>query len=118
MRLRCGSCKKQQLATSRHVGKPKYDKSRRNRALPPGILTMVDIVKALSQTWRTLKLTRKSDKEEFMLYLKLVLIGFGIVGAIGFIIYYLASVIELIAGVSNTTSTTSTILFHLLSGVL
>jgi protein translocase SEC61 complex gamma subunit len=73
----------------------------------------------LSAAWRTLKLTRKSDREEFFLYMKLVLIGFGIVGAIGFIIYYLASVIELIAGVANNTTTTSSaILFHLLSGVL
>jgi protein translocase SEC61 complex gamma subunit len=79
---------------------------------------MVDIVKALGQAWRTLKLTRKSDREEFFLYMKLVLIGFGIVGAIGFIIYYLASVIELISGVADTSTTTSAILFHLLSGVL
>lgn len=79
---------------------------------------MSSISKWLSATWRTLKLTRKSDREEFFLYMKLVLIGFGIVGAIGFIIYYLASVIELIAGVVSTTSTTTAILFHLLSGVL
>jgi protein translocase SEC61 complex gamma subunit len=81
----------------------------------------MNITKALQATWRTLKLTRKSDREEFFLYLKLVLIGFGIVGAIGFIIYYLASVIELISGVSNTSSTTTTaitFLSHLLSGVL
>lgn len=71
-----------------------------------------------SAAWRTLKLTRKSDREEFFLYLKLVMIGFGIVGAIGFIIYYLASVIELIAGVSNTSTTSTAILFHILSGVL
>ena len=78
----------------------------------------MSIMTFLAQTWRTLKLTRKSDREEFFLYIKLVLIGFGIVGAIGFIIYYLASVIELISGVTSTSSTTSAILFHLLSGVL
>jgi protein translocase SEC61 complex gamma subunit len=73
----------------------------------------------LRATWRTLKLTRKSDREEFFLYMKLVLIGFGVVGSIGFIIYYLASVIELIAGVASSTSTTtSAILMHILSGVL
>jgi protein translocase SEC61 complex gamma subunit len=79
---------------------------------------LVDIVKALEATWRTLKLTRKSDKEEFLLYLKLVLMGFGIVGAIGFIIYYVASVIELVTGAVSTSTTTSAILFHLLGGVL
>ena len=81
-------------------------------------MLVMSIMSFLAQTWRTLKLTRKSDREEFFLYIKLVLIGFGIVGAIGFIIYYLASVIELISGVTNTSSTTSAILFHLLSGVL
>ncbi|HYB03198.1 MAG TPA: protein translocase SEC61 complex subunit gamma [Nitrososphaerales archaeon] len=74
--------------------------------------------KWLQAAWRTLKLTRKSDREEFFLYMKLVLIGFGIVGAIGFIIYYLASVIELIAGVASTSTASTAILFHLLSSVL
>jgi len=79
---------------------------------------MANITKWLQATWRTLKLTRKSDREEFFLYMKLVLIGFGIVGAIGFIIYYLASVIELIAGVASTSTTSTAILFHLLHSVL
>jgi protein translocase SEC61 complex gamma subunit len=55
-----------------------------------------------SSAWRTLKLTRKSDKEEFMLYLKLVVLGFGLVGAIGFIIYFVASTLMLFAGIANT----------------
>lgn len=80
---------------------------------------MVDIAKALNSAWRTLKLTRKSDREEFFLYMKLVLIGFGIVGAIGFVIYLTASVIELVTGAANTSTTSSgVILFHLLGGVL
>jgi protein translocase SEC61 complex gamma subunit len=53
----------------------------------------------LANTARTLKLTRKSDREEFTLYLKLVFIGFGLVGAIGFVVYFLASMILLAAGV-------------------
>jgi len=66
-----------------------------------------------------LKLTRKSDKEEFMLYLKLVLIGFGIVGGIGFIIYFVAAILELIAGVSNPNpSSGAAILFSMLHGVI
>lgn len=81
---------------------------------------MVDIVKALNSAWRTLKLTRKSDREEFFLYMKLVLIGFGIVGAIGFVIYLTASVIELVTGAASTSTTsTGVILFqHLLAGVM
>ena len=78
------------------------------------------IGKMLTATWRTLKLTRKSDREEFFLYLKLVFLGFGIVGVIGFIIYFIASEIELVAGVANANAAGAApaILFHLLSGVL
>lgn len=57
--------------------------------------------RALQSAWRTLKLTRKSDREEFMLYIKLVFLGFGVVGAIGFIIYFVASMLMLFVGVSN-----------------
>ena len=77
------------------------------------------IGKALQSTWRTLKLTRKSDREEFSLYLKLVFLGFGVVGAIGFVIYFVAAMLMLVAGVSNanpTGQTTPAILFHLLIG--
>jgi preprotein translocase subunit Sss1 len=73
------------------------------------------VVKALESAWRTLKLTRKSDRQEFFLYLRLVLLGFGIVGALGFIVYFVASMIELAAGVSNTTDS-GAILFGLILG--
>jgi len=54
-----------------------------------------------------------------MLYLKLVLIGFGIVGGIGFIIYFVAAILELIAGVSNPNpSSGAAILFSMLHGVI
>ncbi|MDG6905946.1 MAG: preprotein translocase subunit SecE [Nitrososphaerota archaeon] len=75
--------------------------------------------KALESAWRTLKLTRKSDREEFFLYLKLVLIGFGIVGALGFLIYFVASMVMLAAGVSNANpsgATSPSILFGLIFG--
>ena len=83
-------------------------------------LVELNLGRTLTATWRTLKLTRKSDREEFFLYMKLVLLGFGIVGTIGFIIYFIASEIELIAGVSgaNASGATPSILAHLLSGVL
>jgi protein translocase SEC61 complex gamma subunit len=60
----------------------------------------------LTSAYRTLKLTRKSDREEFMLYMKLVLLGFGVVGAIGFIIYFLAAMLLLAAGVNTSGSPT------------
>ena len=53
--------------------------------------------------------------------MKLVLLGFGIVGTIGFIIYFIASEIELIAGVSGANAagaSTGAILAHILNGVL
>ncbi len=81
----------------------------------------MNLGRTLTATWRTLKLTRKSDREEFFLYMKLVLLGFGIVGTIGFIIYFIASEIELIAGVSGANAagaSTGAIFVHLLSGVL
>jgi preprotein translocase subunit Sss1 len=77
------------------------------------------IGKALESAWRTLKLTRKSDRQEFFLYLRLVVLGFGIVGALGFIIYFVASMIELAAGVSNANpsgATSPVILFGMLFG--
>jgi preprotein translocase subunit Sss1 len=77
------------------------------------------IGKALESAWRTLKLTRKSDRQEFFLYLRLVVLGFGIVGALGFIIYFVASMIELAAGVSNANpsgATSPAILFGMLFG--
>jgi protein translocase SEC61 complex gamma subunit len=77
-------------------------------------------MKAFESAWRTLKLTRKSDRKEFFLYLKLVLLGFGIVGAVGFMIYFVASMIELAVGVSpnpsGAGSSTPAILFGLLIG--
>ena len=75
--------------------------------------------KALQSAWRTLKLTRKSDREEFMLYLKLVMLGFGVVGAIGFVIYFVAAMLMLVAGVSHpnpTGQTNPVILFRLMFG--
>ena len=75
--------------------------------------------KALQSTWRTLKLTRKSDREEFFLYLKLVMLGFGVVGAIGFAIYFVAAMLMLVAGVSHPNpsgATNPVIFFRLMFG--
>ncbi len=58
----------------------------------------------LTSAYRTIKLTRKSDKQEFMLYLKLVLLGFALVGAIGFVIYFLAAMLMLAMGQAPTAT--------------
>ncbi len=49
----------------------------------------------LRATTNTLKLARKSDREEFMLYLKLVSLAVGVVGTIGFIIQSIGAFFQL-----------------------
>ena len=53
------------------------------------------IKELLTSMINTLRLTRKTSFEEFKLYLKLVLIGVGVVGGIGFIIKVIASFLTL-----------------------
>jgi protein translocase SEC61 complex gamma subunit len=45
-----------------------------------------------------LRLSKKSDREQFMLYLKLVLLGVAVVGTIGFIIKFISTVLPTIFG--------------------
>ena len=45
-----------------------------------------------------LKLARKSDKDEFLLYLRLVVLGLAVVGTIGFIIKLVSSALPTIFG--------------------
>lgn len=49
----------------------------------------------LLESWRRIiELARKPDKEELMLSLKMVFIGFAIVGTISFIIRYVATLLR------------------------
>ena len=45
-----------------------------------------------------LRLSKKSDKEQFLLYLKLVILGVGVVGTIGFLIKLLSTALPSIFG--------------------
>jgi protein translocase SEC61 complex gamma subunit len=45
-----------------------------------------------------LKLSKKSDREQFFLYLKLVMLGVGVVGTIGFMIKLLSTVLPSVFG--------------------
>jgi len=49
----------------------------------------------LSSMASTLRLTKKTTFEEFKLYLKLVMIGLGVVGGIGFVVKIIASFLAL-----------------------
>lgn len=49
----------------------------------------------LLESWRRIiELARKPDKEELMLSLKMVFIGFAIIGTISFIIRYVAALLR------------------------
>ena len=45
-----------------------------------------------------IRLSRKSDAEEFFLYLKLVLLGLGVVGIIGFLVKLMSTALPHIFG--------------------
>ena len=45
-----------------------------------------------------IKLSRKSDRAEFFLYLKLVMLGLGVVGIIGFFIKLMSAALPAIFG--------------------
>jgi protein transport protein SEC61 subunit gamma and related proteins len=45
-----------------------------------------------------IRLSKKSDREQFMLYLKLVLMGVAVVGTLGFIIKFISTVLPTIFG--------------------
>lgn len=45
-----------------------------------------------------LRLSKKSDREQFWLYLKLVLLGVAVVGTLGFIIKFISTVLPAIFG--------------------
>ena len=45
-----------------------------------------------------LRVTKKSDRQQFFLYLKLVLLGLGVVGTIGFLIKLLSTALPTLFG--------------------
>ena len=54
---------------------------------------MVNPRQMLRDMANTLKLAKKSDKDDYMQHLRLVLLGIGAIGTIGFIIQFVFSVI-------------------------
>jgi protein translocase SEC61 complex gamma subunit len=58
-------------------------------------LSLRDFLRSMASV---IKLSRKSDKEEFFLYLKLVLLGLGVVGVIGFLIKLISAALPSIFG--------------------
>ena len=58
----------------------------------------IDIEKRLRDMYTTLRLAKKSNKEDFMKHFKLVMLGLAVVGAMGFIIQFLSSLITFSGG--------------------
>jgi len=58
-------------------------------------LTLRDFLRSMVSV---IKLSRKSDREEFFLYLKLVVMGLGVVGIIGFLIKLISAALPGIFG--------------------
>lgn len=58
----------------------------------------VNLEKKFRDMYHTLKLAKKGGWEEYKIHLKLVLLGMGVVGAIGFIIQFIASLIAFSGG--------------------
>ena len=53
----------------------------------------INIQRTLMNMKNTIKLTKKSDKEVYMQHLRLVLFGIAAIGAIGFVIQFIFSVL-------------------------
>jgi len=53
----------------------------------------INLQRTLMNMKNTIKLTKKSDKEVYMQHLRLVLFGIGVIGAIGFAIQFIFSVL-------------------------
>ncbi len=56
---------------------------------------MVNATQLFRDMINTVKLAKKSDKDDYMEHLRLVLLGIGVVGGIGFIIQFTFAVINL-----------------------
>ncbi len=56
---------------------------------------MVNAAQLFRDMINTVKLAKKSDKDDYMEHLRLVLLGIGVVGGIGFIIQFTFAVINL-----------------------
>ena len=52
----------------------------------------------LKSMMSVIRLSKKSDRDQFVLYLKLVLLGVGVVGTIGFLVKFISTVLPTVFG--------------------
>jgi len=58
-------------------------------------LSLRDFLKSMGSV---IRLSKKSDRDQFMLYLKLVLLGVAVVGTVGFLIKFISTVLPTVFG--------------------
>ncbi|MGD0636673.1 MAG: protein translocase SEC61 complex subunit gamma [Nitrososphaerales archaeon] len=58
-------------------------------------MTVRDFLNSMASV---IRLSKKSDRDQFMLYLKLVLLGVAVVGTMGFLIKFISTVLPTIFG--------------------
>ena len=58
-------------------------------------MSIRDFLKSMGSV---IRLSKKSDREQFVLYLKLVLLGVAVVGTLGFLIKFLSTALPTIFG--------------------
>jgi protein transport protein SEC61 subunit gamma-like protein len=58
----------------------------------------LNLEKRFRDMYNTLKLAKKGGWEEYKIHLKLVLLGMGVVGAIGFVIQFISALISFSGG--------------------
>ena len=58
-------------------------------------MSLRDFLKSMGSV---IRLSKKSDRDQFMLYLKLVLLGVAVVGTVGFLIKFISTVLPTVFG--------------------
>ena len=58
------------------------------------VIPSMNISNSIRELVNTLKYSKKSDSTEYMLYLKLVILGVAVVGGVGFVIHIVATMIS------------------------
>ena len=59
---------------------------------------MAGIIAFINACFSTLKLAKRSDRKEFLMYIKLTLVGMSIVGTIGYVIQLIGTIFRLQGG--------------------
>jgi len=59
---------------------------------------LAGIIAFINAMFHTLKLAKRSDRKEFLMYIKLTLVGMSIVGTLGYVIQLIGTIFRLQGG--------------------